>query len=448
MKIYVAIPVMDEPEWLFRCLDALSAQDYTCFEVRICVNQPDEWWNIPDKQQSCRNNRQTLKKLRGYNAVTLKIIDKSSPGCGWACRAGGVGRARKTIMDTICSEAEDDDIIVSLDADTLTGKGYLSSLAESFSSNRSIAGISVPYFHNLVSDEKINRLILRYEIYLRYYAINLWRIGSPYAPTALGSAIAFPVWAYRRVGGMPPRKSGEDFYFLQKLQKMGTILSWIPESVHPAARFSERVLFGTGIALQKASQKGWAAYPIFSPDLFDNIGKTIALFPQLFKKNIETPISHFLREKFHTADPWAPLRKNHHNVEQFVRACHERFDGLRIFQYLRSDDQPSGNLSSDDQPSGDQSSDDQPSGNPGKTCTEEKSLLTYLKKHHGNYIRHETGGEIVKKLLFPDINKSWSFENADIRQIDAVRCILAEIENLYRYQNSKKQKDNYEKSPK
>ncbi|MCK4948415.1 MAG: glycosyltransferase family 2 protein [Candidatus Aureabacteria bacterium] len=423
MKIYVAIPVMDEPEWLFRCLDALSAQDYTCFEVWICVNQPEEWWNNPGKQQSCDNNRQTLKKLSGYNAVTLNIIDKSSPGCGWACRAGGVGRARKTIMDTICGEAEDDDIIVSLDGDTLTEKGYFSSLAESFGSNGSIAGISVPYFHNLVSDEKINRLILRYEIYLRYYAINLWRINSPYAPTALGSAIAFPVWAYRRVGGMPPRESGEDFYFLQKLQKMGTILSWIPERVHPAARFSERVLFGTGIALQKASQKGWAAYPIFSPDLFDNIGKTIALFPQLFKKNIETPISPFLREKFHTDDPWAPLRENHHNVEQFIRACHERFDGLKIFQYLRSN-------------------------NSGKTCTEEESLLAYLKKHHGNYIRNGTGGKIVKKLLFPDINKFWSFENADIRQIDAVRCILSEIENSYRYQNSKKLKNNYEKNPK
>ncbi|MEA2077285.1 MAG: glycosyltransferase family 2 protein [Candidatus Marinimicrobia bacterium] len=423
MKIYAAIPVMDEPEWLFRCLDALSAQDYTCFEAWICVNQPEEWRNNPDKQQSCSNNRQTLKKLNGYNAVTLNIIDKSSSGCGWTCRASGVGHARKTIMDTICRKAEDNDIIVSLDADTLTEKGYCSSLAKSFGSNGSIAGISVPYFHNLVSDEKINRLILRYEIYLRYYAINLWRIGSPYAPTAIGSAMAFPVWAYRRVGGMPPRRSGEDFYFLQKLQKMGTILSWIPERVYPAARFSKRVLFGTGIALHKASQKGWGAYPIFSPDLFDNIGKTIALFPQLFKKNIETPISPFLREKFHTDDPWDPLRKNHRNIEQFVRACHERFDGLRIFQYLRSN-------------------------NSGKTCTEEESLLTYLKKHHGNYIQRETGGEIVKKLLFPDINKSWSFENSDIRQIDAVRCIFAEIENSYRCQHSKKLKDNYEKSSK
>jgi len=34
-------------------------------------------------------------------------------------------------------------------------------------------------------------------------------------------------------------------------------------------------------------------------------------------------------------DPWEPLRRNHPGEDSFVRACHERFDGLRLLRYLR-----------------------------------------------------------------------------------------------------------------
>ncbi len=92
-------------------------------------------------------------------------------------------------------------------------------LLNTFKHHPDAVALSVPYYHNLTGDEEKDRAILRYEIYMRYYAINLWRIGSPYNFTAVGSAMALPVWAYRAIGGITPHKSGEDFYFIQKLRK-------------------------------------------------------------------------------------------------------------------------------------------------------------------------------------------------------------------------------------
>ena len=36
-------------------------------------------------------------------------------------------------------------------------------------------------------------------------------------------------------------------------------------------------------------------------------------------------------------DIWQPLRHNHKTRERFVRACHERLDGLRILQYIKTE---------------------------------------------------------------------------------------------------------------
>jgi hypothetical protein len=199
-------------------------------------------------------------------------------------------------MDAINKVAKAKDIIVSLDADTTFRENYFSSLAENFSDHPDAVAIAVPYFHQLVEDEAANRAMLRYEIYMRYYSLNLWKIGSPYSFMALGSAMAFPLWAYRAVGGMTPKMSGEDFYFLQKLRKYGKMLFSNPEKVYPAARFSDRVYFGTGPAMIKGNQGDWTSYPIYSFHYFDEIRMTTDLFTEFFRKTKSTPVVSFLRQ--------------------------------------------------------------------------------------------------------------------------------------------------------
>lgn len=333
-KIFVALPVMAESEWLPACLDSILKQKYRDFHVVACVNQPDSFWHDENKKQICTDNAICLDLLAKHDKKKITVIDHSSKGKGWT-KKSGIGHARKVIMDKIVSFADKNDIIISLDADTTFRENYFSSVIECFIKHPDAAALSNPYYHNLTASEKEDRAILRYEIYMRNYAINLLNINSPYAFTALGSAIALPVSSYRAIGGMTPKLSGEDFYFLQKLKKFGKIIISNTEKVFPAARFSDRVFFGTGPAMIKGSRGDWSSYPVYHHSFFVDIKKTYNAFPLLFKKTIETPMTTFLTEQFSETNIWQPLRENFTSVKMFERACHEKVDGLRILQYLK-----------------------------------------------------------------------------------------------------------------
>lgn len=333
--IFVALPLIDELEHLPSLLGCCKNQSFKNFEVFVCVNQPDNWWDDPQKRIICENNRQTIQMLTAVNEFPVRIVDKSSPGKGWTGKQSGVGWARKTCMDEICKVAEDKDIILSLDGDTIFSERYFQAIIDGFKQNQATHSIAVPYYHQLTSNETANHAILRYEIYMRYYTINLLRIGFPYAFTALGSAMASTVKAYRRVGGLTPHKSGEDFYFLQKLKKSGSMLINLSERVYPAARFSNRVFFGTGPAMIKGAAGDWTSYPVYNYRYFDEIESTINQFRALCKHDIETPMSHFFEEKFGKGPVWQPLRENVKDSIQFEKACFIKIDGLRVLQYLK-----------------------------------------------------------------------------------------------------------------
>jgi glycosyltransferase involved in cell wall biosynthesis len=335
-KIYVALPAINEAELLPLCLKCIENQSYRNFHIVICINQPDDWWEIPDKKIICENNVTLLKELQNKDKNIFTILDKCSKGNGWKENSKGVGWARKTIMDHIVKLAKNDDIIVSLDADTIFSAEYFSSIVKTFLNTNTVA-LANPYYHKLADKDAEDRAILRYEIYMRNYAINLLIIDSPYAFTALGSAIALPVSSYKAIGGLTPKLSGEDFYFLQKLRKFGNIVIHNTEKVYPAARFSDRVFFGTGPAMIKGNNGDWDSYPIYHFSLFENIKHTYECFTKLFYNDCETPLTVFLQEQFKSNNIWQALRENHKDEKHFIRACHEKLDGLRILQYLKQE---------------------------------------------------------------------------------------------------------------
>jgi hypothetical protein len=221
-----------------------------------------------------------------------------------------------------------------MDADTFYPDNYLFSISQHFNKNPEHLGISIPYFHKLKGDDT-DKHILRYEIYMRYYALNMLRIQNPYNFTALGSALALPIWAYNKIGGMTPVKSGEDFYLLQKLVKNGTIGQWLETTAYPSSRFSDRVLFGTGPAVIKGAKGDWTSYPLYLSKSFDLVKQTYDLFPELYKKNIKTPLTSFLHDQLKVNELWEPLRKNYKDEANFIKACVNKVDGLRILQFLR-----------------------------------------------------------------------------------------------------------------
>lgn len=333
-RIYIALPILNESENINVILACLLAQTFSGFEIVACVNQYDSWWQNDDKVNVCEDNIKSIELLEDAVSLNIHIIDRCTVGNGWPVKRGGVGWARKTIMDYIASKANNSDIIVSIDADTYYPPDYLQSVFDFFTDNEKVVGLAVPYYHRLNNDET-DRLILHYEIYMRYYLLNMMRINNPYGYTALGSAMAFPIWAYRKAGGLTPVAAGEDFYFLQKLVKLGRIGIWSLSVAYPSPRFSDRVAFGTGPALIKGNNGDWTSYPHYHFTLFDKVADTFSLFENLYNNGIETPMDEFLKEQTKTENIWEPLRNNYKDQPNFVRACINKVDGLRILQFLR-----------------------------------------------------------------------------------------------------------------
>lgn len=339
MIVHIAIPAMNEAEYLEKTLACVRAQNAGVeTKLYVCVNQPESYWNDEEKVSICENNQATLRMLEKSGINNLEIIDRCSKGAGWDGRKFGVGIARKVLMDFISENASPEDIVVSLDADTQFEPNYIQSLVDQFNLYPKAVAISVPYFHRLTGSEAEDRAILRYEIYMRNYAIQMLLIDSPYAFTALGSAMAYRISAYRAIGGMSPMKSGEDFYFLQMLKKYGQLLISNEQKVYPAARFSDRVFFGTGPAMIKGDGGDWSSYPIYHQSLFREVkslyDKVDCLYDEDFK--LESKFYSFLQEQFKDINFLNPLRKNAKSRPQFLRAFHTKVDGLRVLQFLKS----------------------------------------------------------------------------------------------------------------
>ena len=337
--LHIAIPAIDELNYLPFTLEDIAKQQFNgSFTLYVCVNQPDEWWDDPEKVEVCHHNQQLIAYLKDYSDYPITILDYATKGKGWKGKKHGVGWARKALFDHILQIAESVDVIVSLDSDTHLDPRYFQSIYDRFS-QKSISVISNPYYHRLTEDERANRAILRYELYMRNYAINMFLIQSPYNFTAIGSAISLRVIALRKIGGITPMKSGEDFYLLQKLRKMGSVSNQNEVIVYPAARFSSRVYFGTGPAMIKGDQGDWSSYPIYYHALFEEIRRCYAQIETLFHTNISSPFLEFLKDQYQETDLWGPLRKNSKTVAQFTKAFHEKADGLRILQYLKATNQ-------------------------------------------------------------------------------------------------------------
>lgn len=334
-EIHIAIPLLAEEENIRKVITLFDNARYQRKKLWLCVNQPDSWHNDETQASALGQNLRTLEFLNSLNRDDVIVIDRSSVGNGWTGKKHGVGMARKTLMDAVSAVASGEDIIISMDADTIYESDYFDVIVSRMLETKSALAVAVPYYHPIPEEESVARAILRYEIYMRYYALNMYERKLPYARTALGSAIALRVAAYRRVGGITPHQGGEDFYLLQKLAKAGLVLDYCDAVVLPSARLSSRVPIGTGPAMIRGIDGDWSGYPFYPAQLYDEVKTTFDAFPALYKKDFETPMSEFLRSALKEDDLWEPLRKNFKSEKQFVRACEIRVDGLRIRQFLR-----------------------------------------------------------------------------------------------------------------
>lgn len=293
------------------------------------------------------DNFQMLRLLRqraipGQEKLRLYWIDAAAEGRELQ---HGVGDARKTGMDAVLPFLDwaADPLILCLDADTLVEPGYLAAFKAAFAAHPEAAGAVMRFVHQTGTDAAEEAAIRAYENYMEHYVRMLSDAGCPYAYHAMGSAMACRASAYLRAGGMKPRNAGEDFYFLQSLRKLGTVIPVDASTVHPSARPSDRVPFGTGATVRKltAGNRQYCHHAdIFAmlKVLYRTVDtadvEILRALPLRFQETLPDPGIIFLQESGFGA-AWAKITANTPaTTGHLLAAFHTWFDAFRVMKFV------------------------------------------------------------------------------------------------------------------
>lgn len=274
LDFIVTIPAIDEPNLedtlisLFEChLKNLNG------EIIICINS-----NQRNSNQIIENNRNLAKQIdyfaKNNNSKNLSvhyILIENIPS-----KYFGPGYARKIAMDTALFRfnlvKKPQGLIISLDADTLVEKNYFYEICNFFNKNIKINAANI-YFEHPIDEKKYGQLISKaitiYEIYLRYFIEAQRYANFPYAFHTIGSAFVVKAQTYAQVGGMVLNNSGEDFYFLHKIIPQGFFGEINNTCVYPSPRISDRIVFGTGVAVKKIIEQNDWQYNTFCFEAFE-----------------------------------------------------------------------------------------------------------------------------------------------------------------------------------
>lgn len=261
----LVIPVFDEPKYF---LDALLSEITQAFPLLIIlvINAPvsrtssecdreaidntlafqrhllatySTKWRNPDKQ---------FALIDYSDCIDLLVVDRCSKGRQIPAHEG-VGLARKIGCDIACWLIEQQQIeadwIYNTDADAVLPSDYFTTPIDP---NHSAA---LYPFHHVCEESKDGVPMALYELKLHYYVCGLAWAGSPYSYHTLGSIMVIKQRHYAQARGFPKKNAAEDFYLLNKLNKIAPVQSLEQPIIQLAGRASERVPFGTGPALSK-----------------------------------------------------------------------------------------------------------------------------------------------------------------------------------------------------
>jgi len=346
----VVIPALAESVTLSATLSSLAANPPDVlrdFLVLVVVNhRPDA--PLSDKA----DNLATLRLLSAgdpqLSRHKLAWVDAASAGLEMPVKGGGVGLARRIGLDLALSRLDgldgldNDPLLVCLDADTLVQPDYLPALVRHFRQSACGAAV-IPFCHQHGPTAESDRIITRYELFLRGYVLGLSLAGSPYAFHSVGSAMACRATAYVKIGGMNSRSAGEDFYFLQQLARTAGVEQLSGTVVHPSPRASHRVPFGTGRSVSRMLAYGEREQLFYHPACFRVLGAWLGLVANqpdadgCSLREQAGAISPCLGEYLDLnrfGDIWEKLRRNNPVPAALLRAFHGWFDGLKTMKLI------------------------------------------------------------------------------------------------------------------
>ena len=339
----VVIPALAESQSLPQTLASLATNPAEFLQQTLIVVVINNRVEIAAEQFD--ENQQTLLWLQTqpFPNLNLTWVDASSAGLQLPAK-DGVGLARKLGFDLALSRLDWDrsPLLISLDADTLVESNYLPAIFAHFKLSR-CGGASLPFRHQPAANPAQEQAIRRYELYLRSQLFGLQQAGSPYAYHSIGSAFACRAAAYVKAGGMNRRLAGEDFYFLQQLAKTSGVEMLSGTVVQPSPRFSARVTFGTGRAVQGQVEQGEELFGFTSVAAFQVLQGWLRLVDREWAASAATllaaaaalsPILVKTLQGLDFATNWQKLQQQHRRQAQFLSAFHCWFDGLRTRQLL------------------------------------------------------------------------------------------------------------------
>jgi hypothetical protein len=211
-------------------------------------------------QKIAVNFRQTWRSKKGGTislhptpTCDLLLVDRTTDNLRLPDKTG-VGLARKIAADIALKLIYDGNLstqwIHCTDADAILPKDYFNRTKNL----NNFSGAIYPYHHRIPTENMTHKKsILLYELSLRHYVIGLHHAKSDFAVHTIGSTIAVDGQSYATVRGFPSRESGEDFYILNKLQKVGKIHPLPGDPIIVDGRISHRVPYGTGKSVEKIS---------------------------------------------------------------------------------------------------------------------------------------------------------------------------------------------------
>ena len=356
----LVIPAYREPATLLQCLAQIPAGTGRTLVILV-LNRPDTdpetQANAPLREAlrgrfkaSAPGSESRIGRLNDHCDLYVHDLESSA---GPVPAAQGVGLARKIGCDTALrwmhEGAISGDWICSTDADAALPPDYFARLGRC---NTTTAAV-FPFQHIPGPDLACNQATALYELRLHHYVLGLEYAASPYAHHSLGSCLAVRPEAYAQVRGFPRRAGGEDFYLLNKLSKLGPVARLGGQGIQLQSRYSRRVPFGTGPAVDKiAGAAQPAQLPLFyHPACFAALRAVLAAVPVywqaantdlqdlLLERTMEPELARACStalDRMGMQDALAHCRRQGKSSEQFLRQFHQWFDAFRSLKFIHA----------------------------------------------------------------------------------------------------------------
>ena len=344
----LCLPIYDESIEVIQRI-AVSAQAYGKNILLIAVvNQPENTVEIASNQHFTKVIAQYPKlwqkqhlSLHNHHPYLNILLIQRFRGDLQIPKKQGVGLARKIACDCAAYLIETGAIqsshIFSSDSDVHFPNRYFSASLQAKHSAAYIAFKHIPS-----GDTAIDKATLIYQQSLHHYVEGLRSASSAYAYHTIGSTLLIDGIAYIKVRGFPKRAGAEDFYLLNKLNKIAPIHAINDIKIGIESRVSQRVPFGTGPAVEKLlshnsrlffDSRSFSLLALWIKTLIaisniDDMDKVMAL---IHKQELTIiSISHLLDTKTTLTKIW----RNHHNQKARTRALHDWFDAFKTLKVL------------------------------------------------------------------------------------------------------------------